>query len=71
MKCSEGHSNATAFVSSTKVQIFRSDRRDFDRHGGIVLGFNPHLESSTLSDLSGGVELATKMIPKFKLSFSA
>jgi hypothetical protein len=37
------HSNAAAFVSSTKVRIFRSDRRNSDRHGGTVLGFNAHL----------------------------
>ena len=37
------HSNAAAFVSSTKVRIFRSDRRNSDRHGGAVLGFNAHL----------------------------
>jgi hypothetical protein len=34
------HSNAAAFVSSKKVRIFRSDRRNSDRHGGTVLGFN-------------------------------
>jgi hypothetical protein len=45
-KRSEGHSNAPAFVSSAKVQIFRCDRRNSDVRGGIVLGFNPHLESS-------------------------
>jgi hypothetical protein len=37
------HSNAEAFLSSTKVRIFRSDRRNSDRHGGTVLGFNAHL----------------------------
>jgi hypothetical protein len=37
------HSNAAAFVSSTKVRIFRSDRRNSDRHGGTVLGLNAHL----------------------------
>jgi hypothetical protein len=38
------HSNAAAFVSSKKVRIFRSDRRNSDRHGGTVLGFNAHLK---------------------------
>lgn len=42
----DGHSNAAAFVSSAKVQICRCDRRNSDLHGGIVLGFNAHLESS-------------------------
>jgi hypothetical protein len=37
------HSNAAAFLSSTKVRIFRSDRRNSDRHCGPVLGFNAHL----------------------------
>ncbi len=45
-ECFDGHSNAAAFVSSAKVQICRCDRRNSDLHGGIVLGFNPHLESS-------------------------
>jgi hypothetical protein len=40
------HSNAAAFLGSKKVRIFRCDRRNSDRHGGIVLGFNAHLESS-------------------------
>jgi hypothetical protein len=37
------HSNAAAFLSSTKVRIYRCDRRNSDRHGGTVLGFNAHL----------------------------
>jgi hypothetical protein len=40
-----------AFVGSAKVQICRCDRRNSDRHGGVVLGFNAHLESSVCGRL--------------------
>jgi hypothetical protein len=58
VKCSKGNLNAAVFVSSAKVQVCQCDRRSSDLHDGIVLGFNPRLESSVVSDPSDGVDLA-------------
>jgi hypothetical protein len=44
LRQSYGYPNEAAFVRSTKVQIFRCDRHISHRHGGIVLGFYPHLK---------------------------
>jgi hypothetical protein len=43
--------NAAAFTRSTKVRIFRFDRHNSDCHGGIVLGFDPHLDNSACGRL--------------------
>jgi hypothetical protein len=43
--------SVAAFGSSTKVRIFPCDRHNSDRHGGIVLGFNPHLDNSACGRL--------------------
>jgi hypothetical protein len=42
----QGDSSTANFVGSTKVRIFQYDGRNPDRYGGIVLGFNPHLDNS-------------------------
>src|ERR1041385_8535558 len=46
---------------TTKVQLFRCDRRNSDRHGGIVLGFNAHLKFSLLSNPSVNYRFVFKM----------
>jgi hypothetical protein len=51
LRQSNSHPNAAAFVRSTKVWIFRCDRHIFDRDGGIVLVFGPHLNNSGVEAL--------------------
>jgi hypothetical protein len=44
--------NATTFVRWTKVWIFRCGCHNSDRYGGILLGFNPHLDNSACGRVS-------------------